>query len=638
MATENVEIDEAALNDRLEKLRRLKELRDSRAPDYSGKVEHPAVSMAKDTARSMGKGALDMLAGIGTLFEARIDKRGMRGFTEKDLQEEENRPRYAPKIAAAAAKIGPDTENMTEPQKLWGKVSEGAGAAAAMPVGGLKGVPINLTSGAMGGLGGELGDRAGKATNIPYMDKILQFIGTLTGGVVPGLAFGGARPGIKAVRDAVKDTPPAAWDDAAETARLFNSAGARTATMAETLPGNTRALALAEKARSGPGGEKLAERIAGRENDLQGLGTTFLNRITPNEVSGNLVANQVSGSAEKILQNLAAQKNSLMSDLLRQAPSIRPDRVAEFEKALLDAAKVTPSAAEAQAYREIAKSLRHQATGEVLTSPQDLSIALYRFQPTEQNIARMNAGGGNISAQDLKRPLADAKSGLAELSPQWDAARSQVQQFNQNVRAPVQNSPIGALADRTPSAEFPTPVSRLNKITSGTTPDEAGNVLGALFRGPREAEPANVIRAMMQEKLAQGSANPGQTVRGAEGSLRDRQLAAMLAQAERDPGQVMEPLRAADRLQGMRAPQMAHGIEEPPLSAAPIAPSWWMRTKAKMSAEHQKNATIAEMLGGPPTLENLARLRKLAENDPSIRAYLVANGVLSPTAAQVEGR
>ena len=612
-----METQDTSLDDRLEKLRRLKELKASLEPEYSAQVEHPGITMAKDTGRSMAKGALDMAGGIGSLLQNNpyTMSNPIAAITSYAM----GKMKTPESFAAAGKAVGPDEASMTDAQKLWGKTSEGAGAGLAF--GGPQNKIVNTLSGAGGGAGGELGLRAGEATKIPYLDKIMQFVGTLIGGGVPAMALGGPRPGTVAVRDAVKGTPKADWDMAAENARLFNSAGARTATVAETFPGNSRAVALAEKARSGPGGEKLAERVKDRAGDLQKLGDEFLNRIAP-ENSGNVVANEVSSAAEKVLANLRNAKNQQFGATIGQH-QIRPDLVVELEQALLKAAQAEQRGGPKLAYREIASKLRNPDTGEIINSSSELSKVMFGLGQAAKNPAGMNAGGSVINANDMSIPLSNAKAGLREISPPFAQATDQATAFNQQVRVPVANSPIGALADRTPSNEFPTPISRLNKVMSGTSPDEAGNILGSLFRAPGQAEPEQVIRAMMQEKLAAGSTNPGATVRGAEGSLQDRRLAAMLAQTERDPQKVMEPLRAADRLQGMGAPQQTHGIEAPPGDAAVTSPTWFLRTLAKMKAEHGKNEAIADLLGGPPTMENLARLQKLAQTDPSIRAYLV---------------
>lgn len=528
-----------------------------------------------------------------------------------------------------------------EDMGLWGKTMQGAG-------GGMLGAPsaAALPAAAAVGITGTLGGEA--AGNFAERSGLPRLVGEIPGALVAGGATGfllGPRqtPAQQDIRKALEGTTTNDWLNAAAKVNDFNAVGSKTATLGEAFPKNSPIQDLTAMARGGNLNNAVKQRTIGRAEDLQQLGQEYLNRIGP-PVNANQVSNRVSAAAEGLRQNLANLKNEGFRNRVGDE-AIRPDKVRALYEALLQAADSSARVPEANAYRAIAQELLSNQIGPdgqrlLLTKTADLSKALHRLDGMMKDPSGLNMGGANIAANDLRIPLRKAKEGLGEISPTFAEALDDARVFNKTVREPFAESPLNALADRNPNNIFPTPASRLNKITSGTDERQVQEIAKALSKGPGlppggGVSPLEIARALGQEALKSGPTDPGAAVRGAVGSTREAQIAALLSEGGQNPAKTMLPLNVADDLQGALGPG---GVKEMPRMTfiqgllRPFRTADMAITRQGMQGIEKE---IADLLANP-TIANLNRLREIAMFDPNVRRQLSTVAPLLGTLSATE--
>ena len=524
-----------------------------------------------------------------------------------------------------------------EDMGMWGKAAQGAG-------GGLLGAPSAITmpvaalAGATGALGGEAGGNFAEKSGWPR--AVGEIPGSLLAGGATGFSLGPKQTvGQADIRRALDGASDKTWLEAAGKVNDFNAVGSKTATLGEAFPKNSAIQDLTHAARGGNLQNAIKQRTVGRDEDLQGLGNEFLNRIGP-KVQGNAVAERVAQAANAIELNLAKLKNEGFRNRLGDEV-IRPDLVKKLEDALEAAAQAEVRGGPKGAYREIAAKLRNPDTGELITRTSELSKVLYGIQTELKTGAVLGRGGNSIQANDMAIPLADAKKGLGELSPRFEAASADARAFNKGSPQPgprgeFAESPLKALADRNPNLIDPTPVSRLNKLFAGTDGDEVSKLAASLERDPglrpgQGVGPLEMARALMQEKLKGAPTNPGASVRGNAGSSQEEQIAALLSAGGQNPARTMLPLEVADDLQGMSG---AAGMKEMP-RMSPIQGLLRPFRTADMAITGQGlkgiEKEIADLLANP-TIPALNRLREIAMFDPNVRRQL---SIIAPLLGQM---
>lgn len=497
-----------------------------------------------------------------------------------------------------------------------------------------------ITSALTGGLASKAGGDYAKSISPDFEDYGKVFGGFLGGGL-PALFLGRDTSAKATMGRAARPLKSSDFAEAEKNVDAFSRSGSSTSTLPELFPGRTSLLGLAEKVRGDKGGEELASRTQNRAADVSNLGQRFLDNIGP-PVSPNKVANRSAAAAETVRENLNDLKNEGFGNRLRDKavdPRLLATRLEEVLKKRADAeGRDAPRAA----YHEIARALREQEgprAGQLITSLPLLSKQLHGLDSRAKDGSLMNPGGTNISANDLNIPLAWAKKRLGKIAPDFEEALGDARVFNQTVRTPFSESPVNALADKNPNFNYPVAASRLNKVTSGNTPDEAGRVLKTLSSDPglpvgKKVDPLEIVRALMQGKLEGLPTNPGQAVRGQGSSVLERQLAEMLTVGGKNPKAVMEPLNVADNLQNFQGlPGMGAPPNQNPGSAL-IRPfrsaDFFLSDRARTS----RNQEIAKLFSNP-SRENLMKLRQLAANDPEIAAMLrTFQGTAAPVLSQ----
>lgn len=541
------------------------------------------------------------------------------------------------KFAAGAPEAATASRNKAITEALPVPENRGTGAqyqqAAAESLGGMAALGPNFLmqspkAAVFSALGGGVGAKAGGdfgSSLSPQLEDIGALLGGFAGGGLPALVFGRDTSANATIGRAARTFSPDDFKKADANVDSFNRVGATTATLPELFPGNHPLLGLAEKTRGEKGGEALAARVANREADLSGLTDRFLNNIGP-EVDANTVANKTSAAAEALRENLSNLKNEGFKN--RIAGQQGDPRLLEtyLEGSLNKRADVSQRRAPAAAYREIARALRDEK-GNLITDIPTLSLELNSLGKKAQEGSLMNTGGTNISSNDLNIPLSFAKKRLGQINRPFEEAMSDAAAFNKGPRMEFSESPLNALADRNPSNAYPTPASRLNKVLSGNSPAQVESVVKSLAMDPglspqQRVDPSMLARALMQEKLTKGSTNPGQVLRGQEGSQAESQIAALLSAGGKNPVEVMEPLRVADRLQNFKGlPGMGTPPEKQSFLGSLLRPFRSGDFLFTDRARTAHNAEIAQMLANP-TKENRAILQRLAQTDPAVAAML----------------
>ena len=248
----------------------------------------------------------------------------------------------------------------------------------------------------------------------------------------------------------------------------MQDAGAKTATAAEAFPTNSGIMTLANQTRGTNLDNSLRTVTQNRPNDLQDLGTEFLNRISPQQVDPNAVANRASDSANAVLENIRQLRGTGLGNRLmgQQVPA---HAVEGMRLDLLNLADMAKRPAEGNAYRQVAASLLDQK-GQPITDVQQLSLSIKSLKDAAKNPNAL-FNGNAISGVDLSQAIRNTEQELGSLSPAFQGGMQDFRDFSRDVLAPTQAGPIGRLADRNPLTAGPTPVGRLGTILSGNTPD-----------------------------------------------------------------------------------------------------------------------------------------------------------------------
>jgi len=199
---------------------------------------------------------------------------------------------------------------------------------------------------------------------------------------------------------------------------------------------------------------------------------------------------------------------------------------------------------------------------------------------------------------------------------------------------------IGKLADKNPTIDKAQPASRLEQLLGGYDPqtiEGAGRTLSnPVFTGGATVDPSEIARALMQQRTAAGTTNPGAAIRGLEGSTKESQIAALLTAGGRNPNEVLEPLRAADMLQGLNTPAGRQQIPEMSFWQGLIRPFRTADMALTGKTTHGIQKEAAELLAQPATPESVRRLQEIAMFDPNVRRILTARSGMISGAEQLQ--
>ena len=395
---------------------------------------------------------------------------------------------------------------------------------------------------------------------------------------------------------------------------------------------------LAREARGGNNANALKTLTEKRDTDLKNLGQTTLDRTGP-AVDPNQIAEKTATASNNTRKFLEGVRSDQFSNNLATNPTVKPRDVIAMKRQLEREGLTNVDPVQGEALSKISDVLYDTRVGQKpITDLQTLSFALKRFK---NNPPSPNASTGQvISDVDISKAVSRAEELLGQKAPNFAKANSDFKNFSQNTLDPTMDGLMTSLGDRNPITAGPVAANRLNKFLVGTTPQVVEDTAHQLSRPiPTLGEPVDptaIARAIMQEKLAKGSTNPGNTIRGLEGSDVEQRIAALLTAGGKDPKHALEPLKAADMLQGFTTPAGRKQIPDMNLWQGLIRPFRTADMALTGKTTHGIQKEAAELLAQPATPESVRRLQEIAMFDPNVRRLLTARSGMISGAQQLQ--
>jgi hypothetical protein len=574
----------------------------------------------KESGKDIGRGLLTGLAAMGEGASG-VAGEGMRNGNIT------NSPKPQQEIAAAI----PSDPARTPKESLFQKFNEGAGGALSMP--GPGGILRQMLAGGASALGTEGGENLGKtfAPESPMIQKAMGLGGGMFTGALAGWT-GGPKQSV-AEQEIRRASKGADFPAAISNAEMAQRAGSTTATGAEMFPPGSSIMRLADKARAATPVNPLADATAGRPGDIKALADEFLTRISPSPVSPNRVANQTAEAATGAQTELKGVRNAAIDNALT-GQILRPQQTLDIENSLKNLAGSTgirPNVRDA--YTEVASKLR-DADGAPLTSVQQLSLAIKELKAAAKNPMIQTATGRTITGNDLNQAISAAEQFLRDKSPAFGHAMDDFKSFSQGPMADQTRGPIGTMAFTNPLREKQASPSKLDALmgenSHPTDVTGAMNILqNPVMTGGPTANATEIARALAQKKLFNGPTDPGQAVRGTEGSAAQGNFEALLRAGGNDARHTMEPLAVTDRLQPFLKP--AGTADSPMIQALQylIRPFRSIDMATTGSSMGKMNLEVAKLLadGSPAAIR---KLQEISMFDPNVRRIMSGKAAAIP--------
>lgn len=611
--------------DAREELRQMEELAalEAKMKAAAGREEIPTLLEKTGRAvvsggKSLARGFLKGLAGMAE---------GAAGFNYAERMGRPPEP--GQELTQGVEKVLPVPAGETRVEQLARKGLEGAGGALTLPVPGA-GLVRNMIPGAASGVSEDLARSWAKPLGGTWENILGTGAGVLAGGLAGGIA--GPRQSVAQadIRRELAGQPPGFFDAARRNTADALGAGSTTATAGEMFPGRSGILALTSKAAGQKGGEMLRNQLGGREDDLRQLTEAFLRRMGPN-VNPAQVANQAADAAGGVFQEAKnIRGDALRARLLGQ--TVNPFDLAPIYNGLLarSANEVRPDAA--IAYQMAAQAMVG-TNGQLITDLQQLSLALKSLKAAMKNPNDLKFNGSQVSAEDLRRAVQVTEMELGQISQPFREGMQEFGQYTQQVLDPLRKGPVGSLMDKNPLTAGQTPVGRLTGLVDNNDPrglvGTTRQLNDPVMTGGTTVTPGEIAKAIYQQRLKKGSQNPGEMVRGEQGSLEDQKLQALLGSAGLNADRVTQPLRAADNLKLNSAGGIS-GFPEMRWSQAAIRPFRTIDMILTGKTERDINRELARLLGGPLRPEQIDELQRIAMFDPNIRRMLTLRAAGQP--------
>ena len=458
----------------------------------------------------------------------------------------------------------------------------------------------------------------------------------LTGGV-GGLVTGPRQSVARAdIRRELAGQPPEFFEAARRNAADALGAGSTTATAGEMFPGRSGILALTGKTAGQKGGEMLRNQLGGREDDLAQLSEAFLRRLGP-EVDPAQVANQAAEAAGGVVETARGIRGQGLRNRLA-GQTVDAYDVAQIYNDLLTRSRAATRVDEAVTLAEVAQSMVGQ-NGQLITDLQQLSLAIKGLKDRAKNPNAVTSAGAAISGEDLRRAIRVAEEGLGQVSVPFREGMADFRGYTNQVMDPLRKGPVGALADKNPLIAGQTPIGRMealvNNNSTGTTQGVLRNLENPAMTGGPTVLPAQIARALYQQKLSKGSQAPGKTVRGEPGSIDDRRMQGLIQASGNDPAFVTQPLRAADNLK-LDSSGSINGLPDMMARQAALRPFRTLDMMMTAKTQRDVNREIARLLGGPLRQSQIDELQRIAMFNPEVRRMLTLRAAGQPIIATGE--
>jgi hypothetical protein len=513
------------------------------------------------------------------------------------------------------------------------KIVETAGGVAALPVPGVSAGRQGLAALAAGE-GAAGGRKAAEliAPSSPGVADWAELIGSAAGGMFGGFALGPRQSIAKQdVRQVLQGQDFPAAQANADAARR---SGSTTATAAEMFPVGSAPMRLAESARSATPVNPLAAATENRPGDIKALADTFLNRIGP-EVNPNTIATQAASSADSFFKNL---KQNRGADT--RAPMAGVDlpaaEVQGLSQGIGQLAGWQQRKPAQDAYTAVAEAISPNASqlnphGVPITSLQELSFAVKDLKKAAKN-PNSPVSTGQISANDYRQAISQVEDYLYVRQPGYKEAMDNFGAHTEKLLKPAGQSPIGKLSNRNPILAGEQSVSKLEGLLRGNNAQMVEDTVSDLARpkltGGNTTSPTDIARALAQTKLNAGPLDPGQAIRGTEGSGQQANFEALLRAGGNNVENTMEPLAVADRLQPFL--KSASSNLQPKMSLFQmIRPFRTIDMATSANRTNKANAEVARLLADNSP-EAIRRLQEISMFDPNIRRMLMLKSAIPP--------
>ena len=591
------------------------------SPAAQQEATKSSLSGLKDAAVSGGKSlARGFLGGLAGLAE------GAAAFNFADRMG--RTPTPGREMTAGVEKMLPTPKEESTFEKLSRKGLEGVGGAFAAPVPGA--MAANAIAGGVGGVTGELGRSFGERAG-PIGEVAGQVAGGALGGGLAGFVAGPKQSVAQAdIRRQGVTITPQEWAESQKRAQLLQAVGSKTATAADAMPPGSGLRVLAQGVINREGGETLAAKVGPRfepGGDIAQLGDNFLNSLAP-RIEPATVANQLSDAGNSYMKNLNQLATTGVSNRL-QGKTLRAVDVEMIYNQLMDSAsraqKTQPSLV--PVYEEVAKQLLQGGKGprKVITDLQGLSFQLKNLKDSPAGL-EASAGTKGQSAM-WQKAIKEAETLLAQRSPDWKAAMEDFAAFKAGPGSDAKTGAIRLISDANPNLETPTRLSKPEAFVSGYDPTTiAGNA--KMLADPNMTQGATVdgnvvARALATQRLRSGDmTNPGKTMRGQAGGIKEQELLALAPKAD------LRQLEAADLLQGLKPKSFnQENIPEMRWWQSLIRPFRTLDMMLTLKNERGIAQEVARLFQDPA---NIPQLQKIAMFDPSVRKQLTLLGAMRP--------
>lgn len=269
----------------------------------------------------------------------------------------------------------------------------------------------------------------------------------------------------------------------------------------------------------------------------------------------------------------------------------------------------------------------------VKTRAEDISLALSEARDAVPKSITAE-GNQTISPKAAGRAYRELVTAVEDsnLLPGFGTAKGRYRTDIQERWSPKQTGPLGDFAGQNPNIVDPKSAAAQQGRLMNSGPEGATKALWALGQENPEL-PGRIASALIEQKLRANPGNPGAALYGNQGSEQEARLMQVLKTGGLDAEHVLQPARAADQLsQRFTGPAGAMGDK-------PLHPlQFFIRSLRSLDFAFSSAATkkyygeIANMLENP-TPEALAKVRQLAQHDPTLGRIAAASGLFSPLAA-----
>jgi hypothetical protein len=426
---------------------------------------------------------------------------------------------------------------------------------------------------------------------------------------------------------------------------------------------------MADIMQATPQGAKLAQRTAGREADISGIKDRALDAVAPANPSPTQVSLDVAKAAAARQSQLKDAKNATFTKTLAKAPPVDYGTVEQLRGELLARSKQANLEDSMRiAYRAMADSLLDPAQNRkssgilvpdgkggmipqpdfvgLKTSPQTISSEINTLR---QQLTSPNAPPGkSIPTAAWSKAQRDFDELFRQVVPEYGTAMADAAIFNERVRTPMRQGPMGALAPNAMDPNRPVPVARLDNILRDQSGTDIRQTLMDLDLGAQGQSGWNssnnlsgqALRAALEKRLRESNTNPATKLRGEAGSPTETSMLEGIDFVGGDPKKFQQNLIATELLGKQKVPANTSALMEEARTSPTQAIAEPFGTTRRFIGKTNLDAAVREAsaLLADPTPANLARIKELSTLYPEVRSSVIRAGFGGMLAGQEQTR